>query len=198
MKSRFLAFTQKMPLPKAHSHGRRHFTSLRAARGFALLQTILGLLCMVFTQQLHALFPFILGFLMVMSGSCDIYRGLVTGEFRQAETRLTSQGITTAILGCVILYHYRNADSIIGAIWGIIGLTKGTETLNRMICQLTTGQPFVKELIHGGIELLLGILLLLDPLTAVAHHLFLLGIELVAVGLQAVQETKRVVAGEGA
>ena len=42
MKSRFLAFTQKMPLPKAHSHGRRHFTSLRAARGFALLQTIIG------------------------------------------------------------------------------------------------------------------------------------------------------------
>ena len=79
-----------------------------------------------------------------------------------------------------------------------MGLTKGTETLNRMICQLTTGRPFVKELIHGGIELLLGILLLLDPLTAVAHHLFLLGIELVAVGLQAVQETKRAVAGEGA
>lgn len=196
MKNRFFRFLQKAPVPKAHGHKHHHFTSLRAAKAFALLQAALGVLCMVFTRQIHTLFPFILGFLMVMTGICDIYRGVVTREFRQTETKLTSQGITTALLGCVIVYHHRNADSIIGAIWGIIGLTKGTETLNLMICRCSAGRPFVGELFHGGIELLLGILLLLNPLTAVEHHLFLLGIELVAVGLQAVKETKKAVVPE--
>ena len=128
---------------------------------------------------------------MGISGVCDIYRGVVTGEFRQADTKLTSHGISTLLLGCVILYHHRSADSIIGAIWGVIGLTKGTETLNRAICKWSSKDTFAGELIHGSIELLLGTLLLIDPLTAVGHHLFILGIELVVVGIQAVKEAKK-------
>ena len=190
-KNGFQEILQKAPVPKSRSHPHRRFTSIRAAKVFAALQAALGAACMLFTEQIHSLFPFILGFLMVTSGICDIYRGVISKEFRQAETKLTSHGITTLILGCVIVYHHSNADSIIGAIWGVIGLTKGTETLNLAICRCSAQLPFVGELFHGVIELLLGILLLIDPFSAVGHHVFILGIELIAVGVQAVQETKK-------
>ena len=182
---------QKAPVPKARNHSRHRFTSIRAARIFAAAQAVLGAACMLFTQQIHALLPYILGSVMALSGICDIYRGIVTGEFRRSDTKLTSHGISILLLGWVILYSREHADSIIGAIWGIIGLTKGTETLNRAICKGSAKEPFAGELIHGSIELVLGILLLADPLTAVGHHLFLLGIELIAVGIQAVKEAKK-------
>lgn len=187
---------QRAPVPKARKHAHHRFVSLYAARFFAVLQTVLGVLCMVFTEQIHSLFPYILGTLMVFTGFCDVCRGVVTQEFRNRDTKLTSHGIVTAILGCVILYHHRNADSIIGAIWGVIGLIKGTETLNLAIYSLAAKEPFIGELGHGAIELLLGIFLLKDPLSAVEHHLFILGIELVALGIQTIVETKKMMKSE--
>lgn len=185
---------QKAPIPKARNHARHRFTSIRTAKAFAVLQTALGILCMLFTKQIHSLFPYILGILMVFTGACDVYRGVTTKEFRKNDTKLTSHGIVTLILGCTILYHHRNADSIIGAIWGVIGLTKGSETLNLAICSWSAKLPFTGKLLHGMIELLLGILLLADPLSAVEHHLFILGIELVTIGIQVVMETKKTIA----
>lgn len=187
---------QKAPVPQARGHKHHHFTSIRAARIFAVLQTALGVLCMLFTEQIHSLFPLALGLLMAATGICDIYRGVVTQEYRQAETKLTARGIVTLILGGVIVYHHQESDPIIGAIWGTIGIAKGTEALNLAIYKCFAGKSYMGEMLHGGIELLLGILLLLDPLTAVEHHLFILGIELVAVGIQAVKETKKSVASE--
>lgn len=187
---------QKAPVPQARGRKHHHFTSIRAAKIFAILQTALGVLCMLFTEQIHSLFPFALGLLMTATGICDIYRGVVTQEFRQAETKLTARGIVTLILGCVIVYHHRESDPIIGAIWGAIGIVKGTEALNLAIYKYFAGKSYMGEMLHGGIELLLGILLLLDPLTAVEHHLFILGIELVAIGIQAVKETKKLIASK--
>lgn len=182
---------QKAPVPKARNLRRHHFTSIRAAKVFAVLQIMLGALCMLFTEQIYSIFPFILGYLMIATGICDIYRSIVTKEFQQAETKLASHGIVTLLLGCAILYHHRNADSIIGSIWGVIGLIKGTETLNLAIYKCSARTPFVGKMIHGMIELVLGILLLIDPLSAVKHHLFILGIELIAVGIQAATATKK-------
>ena len=182
---------EKAPVPAARGHRHFHFTSLKAARFFACALVLAGIVCMLFTSQVHRLFPIVLGILMQGIGICQIYRGIVTGEYRRADTKLTSTGIIMAILGGVILYHHHDADSIIGAIWGMIGLYKGSETLNLVIHDCCSRKPFARKLIHGAIELILGILLLIDPDEAVRHHVFILGIELCAIGIQAVLETKR-------
>ena len=182
---------KRAPVPSAHGHPHHRFTSIRTAQLFAVLLIVLGISCMFFTEHIHAVFPLILGIIMVSHGLCKIYCGILTQEHKRPETKLTSNGIVLVILGCVILYHHKNADSIIGAIWGVIGLSNGLETINIAICHNFEKKPFIGKIIHGGIELLLGILLLLDPLEAVEHHLFILGIELCAVGIRAVRETKQ-------
>ncbi len=189
-------FMHNVPAPSAHKHDRHHFTSIRAASCFAVIQTILGIACILFTEQIHNIFPIVLGLLMVAVGILDIYRGVATKEYHRADTKLTSQGIVVLILGSVILHHYQNADQIIGAIWGVIGLIKGSEMLNVAIYRCATKLPFAWKLVHSVIELLLGILLLLDPLTAVEHHLPILGIELIAIGVHSVIETKKATVSE--
>lgn len=52
---------QKVPVPQARGRKHHHFSSIRAARIFAVMQTALGVLCMLLTEQIHSLFPFILG-----------------------------------------------------------------------------------------------------------------------------------------
>lgn len=64
-----------------------------------------------------------------------------------------------------------------------------------MACKIAVFS-FAWKLVHSVIELLLGILLLLDPLTAVEHHLPILGIELIAIGVHSVIETKKAAVSE--
>lgn len=189
-KSRIHKLVETAPVPKAHGHMRHNFTNVQAAIFFAVVQTILGIACILFTKQIHHVFPIILGVFMVTLGSCDILRSIVTKEYRQKETKLISHGIVVWILGFVILFHHRNADQIIGAIWGVIGLYKGSEALNTAIFQRSAKLPFIRSILHGLIDILLGMTLLVDPMTAVEHHVFILGIELIVLGVQSVLETK--------
>lgn len=184
-------YIENGPMPSAKHRKRHRFTSLGAARLFAVLYALLGIACMVFTEQVHRVFPFVLGGLTVATGGCDLYRGIRTKEYQSPGTKLTARGIVMLAVGCVMIASFRNADPIVGAVWGVIGLTKGSEELNLALYQAAQRRPFGGKLLHGGIELLLGVLLLLDPEASVKKHLFLLGIELIAIGIGAVVETKK-------
>lgn len=190
-KSEIHKLMENAPVPRAHGHIRHSFASIQAAIFFAVIQAILGIACILFTDQIHYVFPVILGIFMVALGICDIIRAIITKEYCRKETKLISHGIIVFILGCVILFHYQNADQIIGAIWGVIGLYKGSEALNTAIFQCWAKAPFARNILHGLIDILLGIALLIDPMTAVTHHLFILGIELIILGIQTIAETKK-------
>lgn len=127
---------------------------------------------------------------MLLLGICNIYRDVLIKEYKKPETKLTSNGIIMIVLGLVILYHHNNADSVIGSIRGLIGLAKGSEELNLAIYYMANKKAFLKELIQAILELLLSLLLLVDPMSAMKHHLFILGFELIILGLHIISETK--------
>jgi len=182
---------EKSPAHKAQKLRHHHFTSLTAARILASLLGILGVLCILFTEHIHSVFPYILGTIMAVIGLFDLYRGIMTAEFRNSETKLTSNGIVMLLLGIVILFHRRETDIIVGSVWGAIGLFKGSEELNMAIYHRFSKEPFIGEAIHSIGELLLAIMLLLDPLTGVKHHLFILGFELIWHSLKLFRECKK-------
>ena len=190
-KSEIHKLMENAPVPRAYGHVRHSFVNIHAAIIFAVMQAILGIACILFTEQIHHVFPIILGIFMTALGICDIIRAIITKEYCQKETKLISHGIIVFILGCVILFHYQNADQIIGAIWGVIGLYKGSEALNTAIFQCCAKEPFTCNILHGLIDILLGIALLIDPMTAVTHHLFILGIELIFLGIQSIVDIKK-------
>lgn len=181
----------KMPVPKAHRSQRTyHVTNTVMARTFAVFLIIFGVVCIGFTEQIHSVFRYMLGSTMVAIGLCDIYRGIKKGEYRNNDTKLTSNGIIMMILGLIIMIYEGNVDSIIGSIWGMLGLVKGSEELNIAICHYFSKKDFMGEAIHAVIEICLAIMLLIEPLTSVRHHLVILGAELIWYGLQIIVECK--------
>lgn len=178
-------FFETLPLPRAHGRRKRHIvTNTNLERLFAILLIVFGVLCIGFTDKVHSIFRYMLGGNMVAIGVCDLYRGIKLGEYRENETKLTSNGIIMILLGSIIVTYRGSADSIIGCIWGMIGLIKGSEELNIAIYYCVSKQKYVKSLFHAIIELLLAIMLLAEPQVSVKHHVVILGAELIWYGIQ--------------
>jgi len=179
------------PTAKArHSNIPQKIAGVKAANLISLLMAAFGVCCILFTEHIYHILPFILGGAMCILGILEVWIGWRTKEYQEEETKLTSNGIIFVILGCVILWNYANADFIIGAIWGILSLEKGSEELNQVFHRMIRKTPYTMKLIHCCIELLLGFVLLLDPAATIRHHVFILGIEVFIVSLQIMKEIR--------
>lgn len=182
---------RETPWSKAqHSVDFPIFFSIRAVKITSYIMAVFGICCVVFTEHIYRILPVALGITMIVQGIFETWIGWKTEEYKEKETKLTSNGIVFLILGSVILCNYSNADFIIGAIWGVLSLVKGSEKLNQVLYRRIHKAPYRSKLIHCCIELLLGLILLIDPSASIKHHVFLLGIEVFVVSMQNIQELK--------
>ncbi len=170
---------------RSRSHNKPHFTLTETVRCILCLSfSVIGLLLIFFNDQIHELLPFILGGFMILAGLVFAIQGLRSKEHLVSETKQTANGLIFLILGVVIICNLRIADALIGAIWGVVGLIKGSEDLNETIYSLSHKKPFIIKLIRTAITLFLSVYLLLDPASNVHHHLFILGLELIVSGFE--------------
>jgi len=188
MSERLMKFMFQLPVPKAHVKTTHKPSSVKSGVVAASIFVAAGLLFLLMTERMYALFPYIASAFLLFAGILDVFRGIKTKEYENAETKLLANGIVYLVLGLVILYHRRGSEYIIGALWGVLGVVKGSEALNTALHQAYMKNPFGKELIRAAIELLLGILLLIDAAATLQHHVFLLGIELLLVGWRILQD----------
>lgn len=175
---------RRAPASRAYRPKARQTVSETASRIFALLLIFSGAACILLTRQVYRALPFVLGIGMAAIGINHTVLGLWTKEYRNRDTKLTANGIVYIALGAVILFHHADADSVIGSVWGMLGLMKGSEALNLALFRCSQKRPFLGLCCQAFIELALGFLLLVDPSSAVQHHVLLLGLELLAVGWQ--------------
>ena len=172
---------ENKPIPKAHFH--EISLSAEVGYGLSVLIIISGIICIFFTDSLHKILPFLIATLMICLGTFDIIQGFRTGEYKSPETKLTSNGFMFLILGIVIFCYKTSSYTIIGAIWGTVGLIRGSEKLNTAICYISRKSPYIVELLSALIEFVLGILLLSEPSNNLHHHIVLLGMEAIVTGL---------------
>jgi len=183
-------FLSSVPAPKAHLPEHTNIPISSRMRGWiAVSFSVVGIVCIFFTDQIHSALPYILGSVMLALGVIDTGRGILTKEHLRRDTKLTANGIVFFLLGIVVLCNRGNADHLIGAIWGTLGLVKGSEELNRAIYRFAHKEHYLGKLLRAGIELLLGFLLLIDPVSSIHHHLFILGLELISMGWRTWRET---------
>ena len=187
---RFERLIVNASVPKAHPKNVRKPSSVKAGIASAGIFITVGLLFLLVTNQMYAVFPYIAGIFLVLIGSFDIVRGIKTQEYKDAETKLLANGIVYVILGLVIVYLRNDSEYMIGALWGLLGIFKSSEALNISLHKMYLKKPFHKELIRAVIELALGILLLIDAHASLQHHIILLGIELLLVGWRILQDAK--------
>ena len=160
--------------PSARAYGPHQTTRTALGRAWAVLLLVLGAACILLTHQVYRILPFLLGGVMMLAGAFHTLFGLWTQEYRWPETKLTANGIVYFFLGLVILFHHADADSVIGSIWGMLGLMKGSEALNVALYRFSRKEPCAAPGLLAAIQLFLGVLLLTDPSSAVQHHVLLL------------------------
>ena len=188
-KEKVKSFMEKVPLPKSHAAEKHTFAiAAEISCVIAFLLIILGCICVFFTDRFYEKLPLLLGEVMVALGTVDVIRGFCTGEYKKKETKLTSNGIVNLLVGIVMLRLKSDSYILIGAIWGTLGLLKGSEELNKAICAIAGKEPFVRELLSAVIELVLGILLLLEPDGNLHHHIVILGLELIVHGVRYIRK----------
>ena len=178
------------PAFRAYGPHHHHPADTVLGRVWAARLMLLGAGCILLARQVYHALPFLLGAGMVLVGTSHMAYGLWTREYRWKETKLTANGIVYLILGLVILFRHANADAVVGSIWGVLGLMKGSEALNAALYRFSRREPWAALAMQAAVELVLGFLLLIDPSSAVRHHVPLLGVELAVIGWQSLRESK--------
>lgn len=158
-------------------------------RFFSSLLILAGIPCLAFTEHVYTALPYLVGGVLIALGGNDIIRGFRNKEFLTKETRQIANGVINLLLGAVILLNRADADNAIGSIWGFLGLVKGCGLLNIAIYHCARHERFLLKALHSVVEIVLGILLLAYPYHAVRHHVLILGLELVLLGVQKLRES---------
>ncbi|WP_302396000.1 DUF308 domain-containing protein [Eggerthella sinensis] len=143
-----------------------------------LVLPVVGVGCLLFPDVAEEVLPYFLGVPMVLSGVGSI---VAVARERDVEAGATSVGaaIVLVVLGLVTAVHGSNSTTFIGIIWGLLGLVKAAGEFDEIIADIKRKEPFVFSLALCVFELVLAVLLILNPFANIEHHLLLLGLELI-------------------
>ena len=105
------------------------------------LRTVLlplsGVVCIVFPGHLTKSLPVMLGSVMTVTGLLQLPFALRDEKHKNPETMDTAIAVVFLVLGPAILLMRSHAMAMIGCIWGLLGILKGTRLLNRAIYRMT-------------------------------------------------------------
>ena len=140
------------PASKAFNVCHTSAANTTASRTYAVVLILSGIACILMTEKVYHALPLILGIGMMAVGATHTACGLWSKEYQSRETKLTANGIVYIALGLVILVHHADADSVIGGIWGVLGLMKGSEALNGALYRASKKESFVALGLQAVIE----------------------------------------------
>lgn len=143
-----------------------------------LVLPLVGVGCLVFPQIAEEVLPYFLGVPMVLSGVGSIV-AVAREKDVEAGKKSVGSAIVLVVLGCVTMVHGATSTMFIGIVWGLLGLYKAAGEFDEIIAAIKAKEPFVFSLGVCVFELVLAVLLILNPFANIEHHLLLLGIELI-------------------
>ena len=152
--------------------------SVKLAVVAMLVLPLVGVGCLAFPDIAEEVLPYFLGVPMALSGAGSI---VAVARERDVEAGRSSVGasIVLVVLGLVTIVHGAKSTMFIGIIWGLLGLYKAAGEFDEIIDAVKGKEPFLFSLAVCVFELVLAVLLILNPFANIEHHLILLGLELI-------------------
>ena len=158
--------------------------TLSAAANIAL-----GIGCVAFADGMYRLLPYLMGIMMMLSGLTSLAVGILRREYRSEQTQLTASGIVSMIVGLIIALGRGKSYGLVGVFWGISGLNRAVGELNLSISRIANGRTDWKRLMLFAIwGSVISVLLLTDPLDGVYEHMVYIGLELIFIGIDEIDE----------
>jgi len=138
----------------------------------------IGIIIIIFRQNLINYLSLIVGIpLLIISLEGLIYE-IASKNFKNEHNRLGEE-IVKFILSCVIIFVFNNDVEMISVIWGIIAILQALKELSKAIYEINTNKNklYIFLLIQTTTQIVLAILLIIEPKEHVDLHLILLGVE---------------------
>lgn len=160
----------------------RSFANQKAPGRIAFVATllfpILGVACLLLSEQVAEHLPHILGSVMLFVGVADIVTDLLDRDSAPGKITVGTD-VVMIVLGVVTLLNTAESLNVIAVMWGLLGLEKAAREIDESLEARARGGKWVTPLATGAFELALGTMLLVAPLANIGHHVLLLGLELI-------------------
>ena len=144
-----------------------------------LILPLIGLTCLIIPHLIADYLPYGLGAIMTLYGIAGIIVAIRKGS-TDASTKSAGTSIVMCVLGVVILVQGEASINFIGVLWGMLGLFKASKQFNEILHRIKINEKFAIKLVFAIIELILSVLLLLNPFANFDHHIMVLGLELIS------------------
>lgn len=143
--------------------------------------SILGMICILGTEHVVRVLPYLLGSAMVVDGLLIGISCFQDKYFLNHDSEELVYGIVMFIMGIAFVIQGANSLEPIGTTWAIIGIFKASKSLNLTIQQINMKEQFIMPLMLFLIRITLALLLLFDSLEKLSTHIVILGLELVVI-----------------
>ena len=158
-------------------------TVLDAVEKFAafrvrILLLAVGIFCILFPTTFCDFIPLIVGVSMMLAGAFGIFIGIEMKQYRFHDTSGLGEAIVLTLLGIVIIISQNASLLLLGVIWGLLGLGKGAKEINTFLYRAARKENFLFPLVIGILEIIFGLILILEPTEHIAFHVIILGINM--------------------
>lgn len=144
-----------------------------------LLLPIIGLGCVLNPNDIVLVLPYLLGGVMAVSGIASIVAG-VRARRVEAGRHSIGTGLVMSVVGVVIFTQGETSINYIGVIWGVLGLIKAAHGFDDTLRHIAAHERFILILAFAVFNLVVSVLLVLNPFGSIDHHIIVLGVELLA------------------
>ena len=141
------------------------------------LMVVVGIVCLIMPSVVAGYLSIIIGALMTLVGGAGVAFRLA-GRFEE-KTRGAGTSFVMATLGVVCIFYGDVSTNIIGVSWGLLGLYKVAGEYDEVVAKARRRKLDAVQLLLATAELGLSLLLIVNPLGSMEHHVVVLGIELI-------------------
>ncbi|MBE5756782.1 MAG: hypothetical protein E7342_03165 [Clostridiales bacterium] len=152
---------------------------------------LLGLVCMIFYQQIMHVFSYVAGGLMGFFALCALIASFLKVTKKEKKPFLVAAFLVAVILSVLFVIEREESITIIAVIWGVYGLLKGGKEVAKVVEEIQEKRSFISSLIQAIFTLTISTILLLEPIAHhVERHIILLGLEFIIIPLISLDNKK--------
>ena len=148
----------------------------------SILLIINGLICLAFTDHVLNLLPTICGVIILIKGVIQFFQGIRDKDYASMEQVNLEKSIVSIAIGIGILIKQDEALFIVGVFWGLSGLLKSVNYFNEILYNIVNKGKYALLSVRTIVEFILSLILIFDPFKNVAHHIIILGLDLLLEG----------------
>ncbi|NLK22757.1 MAG: hypothetical protein GX309_01845 [Clostridiales bacterium] len=150
---------------------------------YCLLLPIVGILCLIMPGVIAKWLPTILGSIMVLTSITDTI--FVIKEKRYLVTyKNKASSLILFIMGICFIMGQETTIPLMGITWGLLGLQEVNEEIENILIKRSKKEKYLLLSVFAALKIILSLALLFQPIEKFKFHIFLLGLEILAVTIK--------------